>query len=293
MQTILVLFFMLSCSLSIPCMAKENKSRNEMKSHRISIYTQTQKAVDKGFYVGESFVKLDPDLTRKMIDQTERKGLHNAIPVPATSPTYQTQFIFAEQDTLDMAESFINEGLNPAALNLANPRNPGGGVQNGSSAQEESLFRRTNYFLALLPRKAAYYPIQGPEVIYTPCVQVFRTSEEEGCAFRKPFSVAIIACAAIDLRTVSQEPGDYETRTKNKISVLLRTALEKGHDSVVLGAMGCGAFRNDPDKMAGYFAEILHSDEFKGRFKKVGFAILFNQDLLENFRGQIMPKDIN
>lgn len=265
----------------------------DIKQLRIELYEETKTAADNGFYLDQAYIKLDAALTKKMIEGTQRKGIHNSKKITLPNPKYKTQYVCNDQDTLDMAESFQAEGLNPVALNLANPRNPGGGVEKGSGAQEESIFRRSNYHMALIPKKNTFYPIQGPEVIYTPSVQIFRTNEVDGYQYRKPFHLSLIACAAIDLSIITKEPLDYEKRTKNKIIVILRTALEMGHDSIILGAMGCGAFKNNPKKIAEYYSEILNSDEFNGRFKKIGFAILYNEKLLDNFRGQILNKTIN
>lgn len=62
--------------------------------------------------------------------------------------------------------------------------------------------------------------------------------------------------------------------TKNKMRTLFRIALVHGNDSLVLGAFGCGAFRNPPEHIAQIFHQVLEEDEFKDRFKKIFFAIL-------------------
>jgi len=46
-----------------------------------------------------------------------------------------------------------------------------------------------------------------------------------------------------------------------------------GHDSLVLGAYGCGAFHNPPGDMARIFREVFEEPEFKGAFRHVSFAI--------------------
>lgn len=61
---------------------------------------------------------------------------------------------------------------------------------------------------------------------------------------------------------------------KNKIRTIYRIALSNGHDSLVAGAFGCGAFRLPADKVAALFDEILKETEFKNKFKEVVFAIL-------------------
>jgi hypothetical protein len=57
-----------------------------------------------------------------------------------------------------------------------------------------------------------------------------------------------------------------------KIYNQIKVAIEQGNDAVVLGALGCGAFNNDPIKMAELYRDILSLDEFRGKIK-VEFAI--------------------
>lgn len=59
----------------------------------------------------------------------------------------KTKIIVRNDDSIHCGHTLQLEGYNPVVLNLASRRNPGGGVKNGSRAQEESLFRSTNLFL--------------------------------------------------------------------------------------------------------------------------------------------------
>ncbi len=45
-----------------------------------------------------------------------------------------------------------------------------------------------------------------------------------------------------------------------------------GHDSIVLGAWGCGAFHNDPEMIARLFKEALTGD-LQGAYRHVVFAV--------------------
>lgn len=59
---------------------------------------------------------------------------------------------------------------------------------------------------------------------------------------------------------------------KRKIEVFFDMAFERGHDTLVLGALGCGAFGHDNRVIADIYDEIL--TERAGMFRKVVFAVL-------------------
>jgi uncharacterized protein (TIGR02452 family) len=76
-----------------------------------------------------------------------------------------------------------------------------------------------------------------------------------------------------------------------KIRTILRIALAHGHDSLVLGAFGCGAFRNPPKHMAELFKAVFAEDEFINRFRKIVFAIVedHNSRREHNPEGNLKP----
>lgn len=53
---------------------------------------------------------------------------------------------------------------------------------------------------------------------------------------------------------VVSEP--YKTGTEEKIKSILKIGLVNGHDSIVLGAFGCGAFGNPPKHIAALFEKV-------------------------------------
>ena len=94
------------------------------------------------------------------------KHIKNVNQIPCKRYVNSTLF-FYNMDTIDCALHFEN----PLVLNLASDYHPGGGVAKGSGAQEESLFRRSNYFQTLTKQ---YYPILDGYAIYSPNVSIIK-----------------------------------------------------------------------------------------------------------------------
>jgi len=222
----------------------------------------------------------------------------------------KTEFSVLEEDCLEVAESLLKSGLNPCVLNMANRQNPGGGVLGGAGAQEENLFRRSNLFLSLyqfatyaeqygLKKSKFQYPLdRNTGGVYSSGITVFRGSEKNGyCLLNEPFLTSFVAVPAINNPPLVKKSGIYYLApemvepTKLKIRTILRIAGKYNHDSLVLGAMGCGAFCNPPNHIASLFKEVFQEEEFENRFKKIVFAILkdHNSEREHNPRGNFLP----
>jgi uncharacterized protein (TIGR02452 family) len=99
------------------------------------------------------------------------------------------------------------------------------------------------------------------------------------------YKVGIISVAALDFNEKHGKNLEYKAEDggftdegleimKNKIRTIYRLALANGHDSLVAGAFGCGAFRLPSEMVAALFNEILSETEFRNKFRKITFAIL-------------------
>ena len=86
----------------------------------------------------------------------------------------KSNICFFDMDAIDCCLKYAPNAL---VLNLADDNFPGGCVSMGSGAQEEALFRRTNYCKSL---KIDLYPIKNDEVIYSPDISVIKTNENSG-----------------------------------------------------------------------------------------------------------------
>ena len=81
---------------------------------------------------------------------------------------YKTHIFVVNYDSLDCGITLKEFKFNPVVLNMADTNFPGGCVDLGSGAQEESLFRRTNYFKTLnLTSSNHLYPLTENEAIYS------------------------------------------------------------------------------------------------------------------------------
>lgn len=209
---------------------------------------------------------------------------------PVKAEECQTKIIVKNDDSIHCGHALQEEGYNPVVLNLASRRNPGGGVKNGSRAQEESLFRSTNLFLSMY-RYAEYAEDYGLEKsrfqypmpvrfggIYVPKATVFRAGAKDDFALLDtPYYMSFVAVAAINHPELDADGNICEedaNLTKNKMRTMLRIGLLNGHDSIVLGAFGCGAFHNPPKHIARLFHGVIDEKEFKDKYKLIAFAIL-------------------
>jgi uncharacterized protein (TIGR02452 family) len=60
---------------------------------------------------------------------------------------------------------------------------------------------------------------------------------------------------------------------QTRINKVLSVAAGQGYDAIILGAWGCGVFKNDPQHVAKRFRAALTGD-FAGVFRLVHFAVL-------------------
>ena len=213
-----------------------------------------------------------------------------------------TQISVLNVDCIIATRDLVEQGFNPALLNMASLYHPGGGVLQGSSAQEEDLCRRSTLAISLyqfsLPggrygdladmvsvkRRAERYPMDNTYGgIYSPDITFFRGTRDEGYVLLdEPFKAAVISVASLNYNPKHGHnqldngniPEADKPILKEKIRTILRIGALKKHDSLVLGALGCGAFCTPPAQMARLFHEVLDEQEFQGLFKLIVFAII-------------------
>jgi len=70
------------------------------------------------------------------------------------------------------------------------------------------------------------------------------------------------------------QPDNYLELTKMKIRTILSLAAKNKCKFIILGAWGCGVFKNDPEDMADAFYEVLVDEGYERLFTQVVFAII-------------------
>ncbi|NUT37602.1 MAG: TIGR02452 family protein [Hamadaea sp.] len=157
-------------------------------------------------------------------------------------------------------------GPDAAALVFASAKNPGGGFLGGAKAQEESVARSSALYPSLLaaPDFYAYHRSQrdlrySDRVIYSPRVPVFR--DDKGTLLDQPSATSFLTAAAPNLGAILRNQPEHAPAVPAVLARRARRVLQvaalHGHRTLVLGAWGCGVFRNDPEVVAGVFAEAL------------------------------------
>lgn len=168
--------------------------------------------------------------------------------------------------TVDAIRKLAEEGKsNIGVLNFASAKNPGGGFLNGAMAQEESLAASSTLYKTLTAHEEYYRSnrqqtsmIYTDYAIYSPDVVFFRNGR-----FRLVPSVvkaSVLTLPAVNMGQVLLK-GEDETKAKQAMRRRMKLALaifaEQGAKNLVLGAYGCGVFRNDPELVAIWWKELL------------------------------------
>lgn len=189
------------------------------------------------------------------------------------------------------------QGQKVCVHNFASASNPGGGVVHGAGAQEECLCRCSGLYFCLnvsemwdgfyMPHRGEQNPLHNDDIIYTSGITVFKSDTAQPVLMPEAewYDVNVITCAAPNLR---QNPSNIynngdgnaaveisEDKLLNlhekRLARLLDVACMEENEVVILGAFGCGAFRNNPEVVAGAAKNVV--EQYRYAFKTIEFAV--------------------
>lgn len=149
------------------------------------------------------------------------------------------------------------------ALNFASYKNPGGKFLDGSKAQEEALCHASTLYPILAQCQDYYnynkrnlnFGLYTDRALYTPDVVFFYEGQN--------FKADVITCAAPNLLAFDRFMTDVKMMEKNikaleqRCKFVLDVAESEGVDTLILGAWGCGVFRQNPDIVSEFFYKYI------------------------------------
>ncbi|MBQ8958527.1 MAG: TIGR02452 family protein [Bacteroidales bacterium] len=190
--------------------AKFREDYEMIRSWRQGVFQSTLQAVKKGEYMTAHGHIIKLPLNHE-IQNRSKFYFKETHPKPHYSTRYNTQIAAVNDDCLSFARRVHDVEDEVCVLNMASRRNPGGGVLSGAGAQEEYLFRCSDYFRSLYQYApyASDYDIEKSTFSYpldrnfggcfSPGVTVFRGTEEEGYRFlHHPRHINFIAVAGMN-----------------------------------------------------------------------------------------------
>lgn len=269
------------------------------RNNRKNIATDTLQSLEQGYFhtsTGEQInikekqdfavqntITYSPSMTDELLQNRTVQALETPTEIEVTNKT-----------SLNATRRLISEGhTDVLCLNFASARNAGGGFLGGSQAQEESIARATGLYPCLLQApdyydtnrkiKSCFYT---DYMIYSPKVPILK--DEEGNYLDAIVTASFITAPAVNTGVVKRREPKKMKKVgevmKRRIEKVLAIALEHGHETIVLGAWGCGVFQNDPNDMARYFKEAIEG-KFANQFRKITFAIYAsNERFIKPFR---------
>jgi uncharacterized protein (TIGR02452 family) len=269
------------------------------RAARKEIAQQTVEIVKRGTYQSASgrTVEIGPavqrclDATRYYLPEDIERLRQQVVSRPADQHVAQIEVV--NETTLQGIARLLADGGGPvAALNFASAKNPGGGFLNGSQAQEESLARSSALYASLMRAWPFYERNRGsPSLLYSdamilsPDCPIFR--DDDGRLLEESLTAGFITSAAPNAGAAEDSrpeelPAIPDTFRRRSDSILALAAAH-GYRRLVLGAWGCGVFRNDPRVVAAAFADHLHHGTWKHRFERVVFSVLDLSPALKTF----------
>ncbi len=266
-------------------MEKNREKKKQIAANTLAIVEAGNYTNGQGQTVPLQFSIINAKSKSKLFKEREESALWiKRDLLLGTTPRYQTSFTVENRTTLEACSELVANGEVVFCLNFASAKNAGGGFLGGAEAQEESLARSSALYPCLVQFQQDFYDYHrhgdtyySHRMIYSPNVPVFK--DDNGRLLDQPYEVSFLTSPAVNVGALKQK-YQYNTAKTDELMLkrtekLLSIAYVQGYKTLVLGAWGCGVFRQDPEKVAQYFAHFLCAGGlFENCFEKVVFAVL-------------------
>lgn len=274
--------------------------------NRVKIAWETVKIQQQGYY-DYNGLRVDISVTQKASEEQsflinpeqERKPADISIPLDSSlTPSYRV----VNQPTVQTILEMNRDGKSPAVLNFASAKRPGGAFLAGGMAQEESLAASSGLYNTLL-RHPTYYSANRKcgtamytnHAIYSPGVVFFRDSDFK--LLKTPVTASVLTLPAVNIgqvRIKHENVALAKEIMKSRMRFCLSIFAERKDKYLILGAYGCGVFRNDPAEVAAWWRELLQQDGYGQFFQEIVFAVLDkSSDTIKHFNNNFYEKGRN
>jgi len=257
----------------------------EQKNIRVNAANETLQAFKNGFYM---YGDEQTDLTKSHEKSLENTILYEPSDLDNIDLSDCKKFDNTNYSLLDMPvvstirELYLAEFKNIGVLNFASAKNAGGGFLNGALAQEESLATSSDLYLTQITKNKYYDSnrkcntmLYTDYMIYSKYVNFIR--DDIDSFWISPIVVSVLTAPAVNMgQYIRRENHDVklaEETMKNRMRKVLKVFAAQSNTTLILGAYGCGVFRNDPKIVARFFKELLQDEGFGAYFQDVFFAI--------------------
>jgi len=225
--------------------------------------------VEKKLTQDDLYLLWEPfDMNGMCVDSIEHKG------------KYKGEISLINESVVDTVFNLQSRGIDGnkvGVLSFASAKNPGGGFLNGSIAQEEALAYCSNLYECI--RDSELYTINKrcKSTVYTDTaitsrVTFFRTSDFQ--LVETPYDVNIITCPAVNMSGVQPDQVDEAKQImENRMSKLVALMINRSYEYLILGAYGCGVFKNDPADVASTWYDLFIGRNLRTYFKEIHFSI--------------------
>ena len=217
----------------------------------------------------------------QVFQDTEMLCKTNQILIESTKNSVKNQKVILEGD--DLPEIDKNRFEQDADLIVSKKR-----TYEAASAYKELKTNGPDMWNAFyMPHRQAHNPIHNDDIIFTPGIKVFKTdtSMPDKMQEKDWYDVDVITCAAPNLReqpSNGYNSGDGDKKAmisgqelrklhEKRLERILDVAVMNGEEAVILGAFGCGAFRNQPEIVAEAAANVIQN--YRKAFRVIEFAV--------------------
>lgn len=263
---------------------------------------ETLKIIEQGYYtISDNNIQLK-DCIEKSVKATTLYSPHSFESIDQKveklldEKRYKTVISVKNCTSMQAADNLLRGEGRIGCLNFASAKNPGGGFLSGSQAQEESLTRASALYPTLMKYFTEMYEYNRSQdtylysdyMIYSPDVVFFK--DDNDILLKDPYKMDILTSPAVNIGAMIQNKRSVELEKAKEVMMkridkILSVFVFQGVNKLILGAWGCGVFRNEPVDIANYFTHYLKNNgKYSNAFEKVIFAVFDKSKDMENVK---------